>query len=96
MPGIDLHIIMHSLKINPTYKPIIQKKRNFAPDRQKAIEQEVDKLLKAEFIREVYYPTWLANVVMVKKASGAWRMCVDYTNLDKACPKDSFPLPRIN
>ena len=49
-----------------------------------------------EFIWEVYYPDWLANVVMVKKANGKWRMCVDFTNLNKACPKDSYPLPCIN
>ena len=57
---------------------------------------EVNKLLTANFIREVHYPEWLANVVMVKKANGKWRMCVDFTNLNQACPKDSFPLPRIN
>ena len=49
-----------------------------------------------EFIREVYYPDWLANVLMVKKANGKWRMCVDFTNLNKACPKDSYPLPRVD
>ena len=57
---------------------------------------EVNKLLTANFIKEVYYLEWLANVVMVKKANGKWRMCVDFTNLNNACPKDSFPLPRIN
>ena len=53
-------------------------------------------MLKADFIREVYYPDWLANVVMVKKANGKWRMCVDFTDLNKAYPKDSYPLPRID
>ena len=53
-------------------------------------------MLEANFIREVYYPEWLDNVVMVKKANGKWRMYVDFTNLNKACPKDSYPLPRIN
>ena len=48
------------------------------------------------FIQEVYYPEWLVNVVLVKKANGNWRMCVDFTDLNKACPKDSFPLPRID
>ena len=57
---------------------------------------EVSKLLAANFIREVYYPEWLANVVMVKKANGNWRMCIDFTDLNNACPKDSFPLPRID
>ena len=54
------------------------------------------KLLEVDFIREVYYPEWLANVVMVKKANGKWRMCMDFTDLNKACPKDSYPLPRID
>jgi hypothetical protein len=56
----------------------------------------VEKLLKAKFIREVDYPEWLANVVLVKKSNGKWRMWVDLTDLNKACPKDSFPLPRID
>jgi hypothetical protein len=60
------------------------------------ITGEVEKLLKAQFIEEVYYPDWLANVVLVKKSKGKWRMCVDFTDLNKACPKDSFPLPRID
>ena len=57
---------------------------------------EVDKLLAANFIKEVYYPEWLANVLMVKKANRKWRMCIDFTDLNSSCPKDSFPLPRID
>ena len=53
--------------------------------------EEVCKLQDAEFIREVYYPDWLANVVMVKKANGKWRMCVNFIDLNKACPKDNYP-----
>ena len=53
-------------------------------------------MLEADFIREVYYPDWLANVVMVKKANGKWRMCVDFNDLNRAYPKDNYPLPRIN
>ena len=68
----------------------------FAPERDQAIAEEVHKLQEASFIRKVYYPDWLANVVMVKKASRKWRMCVDFTDLNKACPKDSYPLPRVN
>ena len=48
------------------------------------------------FIREVYYPDWLSNVVLVKKASRKWRMCMDFTDLNKLCPKDSYPLPSID
>ena len=58
--------------------------------------EEVRKLLEVGFIREVYYPDWLANVVMVRKNSGKWRMCVDFTDLNRACPKDNYPLPRID
>ncbi|GAU47368.1 hypothetical protein TSUD_403710 [Trifolium subterraneum] len=63
---------------------------------KRAIEEETQKLANAKFIREVKYPTWLANVVMVKKASGKWRMCTDYTDLNKVCPKDAYPLPSID
>ena len=58
--------------------------------------EEVERLLTAGIIQEVYYPEWLANVVMVKKSNGKWRMCVDFTNLNNACPKDIFPLLRID
>ena len=63
---------------------------------QKIIRDEIDKLLEAEFIRKVEYPDWLANVVVVPKKERKWWVCIDYTNLNNACPKDSFPLPRIN
>ena len=53
-------------------------------------------MLEVDFIREVFYPDWLVNVVMVKKSNGKWRMCVDFIDMNKACPKDSFPLPRID
>nr|KYP44401.1 Transposon Ty3-I Gag-Pol polyprotein [Cajanus cajan] len=65
-------------------------------ERKLAVETEVAKLLDAGFIREVHYTTWLANVVMVKKSNGKWRMCTDYTSLNKACPKDAYPLPNID
>ena len=96
MPGIDLNVITHRLNVHPSSKPIRQKKRVFAPERDNAIKEEVQKLTTAQFIREVYYPDWLANVVMVKKTNGKWRMCGDFTDLNKVCPKDSYPLPRIN
>ena len=70
--------------------------RIFAPEHNRAITKEVEKLLEADFIREVFYLDWLANMVMVKKSNGKWRMCVDFTDLNKACLKDSFPLPRID
>ena len=96
MLGISLKIIQHKLNVDPERKPVQHRRKAFALERDQAITEEVAKLLTASFIREVYYPDWLANVVLVKKANGKWRMCVDFTDLNKACPKDSFPLPRID
>ena len=95
MPGILANIIQHHLNVDPKKKPI-QQRRVFAPEQNKAVMDEVNKLLTANFIREVYYLEWLANVIMVKKANRKWRMCIDFTDLNNACLKDSFPLPRIN
>jgi len=89
-------VIEHKLNVNPEKKLVQQKRWVFAPELNQAITDEVNKLLSASFIREVYYPEWLANVVLVKKTNGRWRMCVEFTDLNKACPKDSFPLPRID
>ena len=96
MPGIPPEIIQHKLNVNPDRKPIQQRRRVFAPERDQAVADKVTKLLAVGFIREVHYPKWLVNVVLVKKANGKWRMCVDFTDLNKACPKDSFRLPRID
>ena len=96
MGGIDPTVITHRLNTNPSFKPVKKKRRSFAPERQKAINEEVGKLLQAGVIREVEYPDWLANVVLVKKANGKWRLCIDFTNIKKACPNESFPLPRID
>ena len=96
MLGIDPSVITHHLNIYPSTKTIRQKKRVFAPERENAIKEKVQKLTATKFIWEVYYPDWLANVVMVKKANGKWRICVDFTNLDKAYPKDNYRLSRID
>ena len=96
MPGIDPSVMVHRLNVSPSFPPIQQKKRMFALERDRAITKEIRKLQEVSFIREVYYPNRLANVVTVKKASGNWRMCVDFTDLNKACPKDSYPLPRVD
>ena len=96
MPGIDTEVMEHRLVIDPKHRPTKEKIRGHAPERQKAIVEKVDKLLKTGFIREVNYPDWIFNVVLVKKANGKWRMCIDFKKLNKACPKDSYPLPRID
>ncbi|XP_071907805.1 uncharacterized protein [Coffea arabica] len=96
MPGIPTDLAVHHLDVDPHFKPVKQKKRSFAPERNEVIRAEVGKLLESKIILEVYYPTWLANPVLVKKEDLTWRMCVDFTDLNKACPKDCFPLPRID
>ena len=93
MGGVDPAVINHRLNVNPSFKPVKQKRRSFAPERQKMINEE---LLQAKAIREVEYSKWLANVVLVKKANVKWRLCIDFTYINRACPKDSFPLPRID
>ena len=96
MPGIDPNFMVYRLNVDPNYKIVQQRRRVFTPERYEVIRLEVEKLKKAGFIEDVIYPSWLANVVLVKKSNGQWRVCVDFTDLNKACPKDSFPLPRID
>ncbi|KAL0374129.1 UNVERIFIED_CONTAM: Retrovirus-related Pol polyprotein from transposon gypsy [Sesamum radiatum] len=94
--GIDPEVIVHRLNVDPMMRPIKQKKRSFGAERNRIIEEEVNKLREAGYVSEVQYTDWLANVVVVPKASGKWRMCTDFTDLNKACPKDPYPLPRID
>ena len=94
--GIDPNIISHKLFVCREAKPIAQKRRKLGEERRKADFEETEKLLQAGFIKEIQYTTWLANVVLVKKVNGKWRMCTDYTDLNKACSKDSYPLSSID
>ncbi|NAV21938.1 RNA-directed DNA polymerase, partial [Salmonella sp. zj-h16] len=96
MPGVPREVIEHRLAVRPGARPVRQKVRRQAPERQAFIREEVARLLEAGFIREVIHPEWLANPVVVPKANGKLRMCIDYTDLNKACPKDPYPLPRID
>ena len=96
MLGIDPLVMVHKLNVLPSFLPIRHKKQVFTQERNQAIAKEVGKLQETSFIREVYYPYWLANIVMVKKSNWKWRMYVDFTDLNKACPKDSYPLPRVD
>ena len=96
MPGIPREVAEHSLDVRPNSKPVKQRLRRFDELKRRAIGKELQKLLVARFIKEVFHPEWLANPVLVKKKSGKWRMCVDYTSLNKACSKVPFPLPRID
>ncbi|KAL0446110.1 UNVERIFIED_CONTAM: Retrovirus-related Pol polyprotein from transposon gypsy [Sesamum latifolium] len=94
--GIDPEVIVHRLNVDSIVQPIKQKKRSFGAERNRIIEEEVSKLMEAGYVSEVQYTDWLANVVVVPKASVKWRMCTDFMNLNKACLKDPYPLPRID
>ncbi|GAA0150358.1 hypothetical protein LIER_37105 [Lithospermum erythrorhizon] len=83
MPGVDPIVVVHRLYVDPHYKPIKQKKRTFSEE-------------KGEAIRELLFPTLLANVLMVPKPNRMWWMCIDFTSINKACPKDCYPLPNID
>lgn len=96
MPGMDPDIACHHLSVKPGVKPVVQRKRKMGEERRKVVDDEVKKLVDARFISEIKYPTWMANTVLVKKENGKWRMCVDYTDLNMACPKDPYPLPNID
>jgi hypothetical protein len=95
MSGISREVIEHKLGIDPTSRPIMQKERRYTLESCETIWLEVNKLLEDGFIRLVEYPSWIANLVLVEKPDGSYRMCIDYTSLNKACPKDEYPLPHI-
>jgi hypothetical protein len=97
MPGVSRELAEHKLKVYPQARPIRQKLCRFTPDKREAIRAELARLVAAGFIREVLHHEWLANHVLVlKKNKVDWHMCVDYTDLNKHCPKDPFGLPRID
>ena len=96
MTDIGLAHASYKLNVVPSIRPIRQRVRRFHPDRHQIIQAELENLLKAGFIRKIKYLEWLDNVVAVPKKGGKWRVCVDYSNLNDACPKDIFPLPRID
>ncbi|GJR92811.1 reverse transcriptase domain-containing protein [Tanacetum coccineum] len=96
MTGVPRSIAEHRLNIREECSPVRQKKRGQAPERNKAIQEEVEKLVDAGIMKEVHYHSWLSNPVMVKKHDGTWRMCVDFKDLNNACPKDCYPLPEID
>lgn len=96
MPIIDPNIDYHHLALDLTIKLVSQRKQKDGKEKRREIEDEVRKLVKVGFIQEIKYPTWLANIFMVKKKLGKRRMCVDFTDFNKACPKDPYPLPHID
>ncbi|XP_073121062.1 uncharacterized protein [Henckelia pumila] len=94
--GVSYQVAEHKLNISPGSRPVLQKKRHFGAEKDKVIAKQVQELLRAGHIKKIQFPTWLSNVVLVPKATGKWRMCVDFRDLNKACPKDCYPLPRID
>ena len=96
MPGMDPGLVVHSLNVDPGVKLVVQPARVFHTDIEAQITQEVKKLLAAGFIKPIQHPKWLSSVVLVKKKNGQIWYCVDFRNLNKACPKDEFSLPNIN
>ena len=94
--GIDPDFICHHLNVNPSITSRKQPLRRSSKDHYEAIKDEVTNLKRAGAIKEVFYSEWLANTVMVKKMNGKLRVCVDFTDLNKVCPKDPFPLLRID
>lgn len=96
MPGLDTDIVEHRLPLKPECPPVKQKLRRTHPDMAQKIKEEVQKQINAGFLVTSTYPQWLANIVPVPKKDGKVRMCVNYRDLNKASPKDDFPLPHID
>ncbi|GJS98565.1 reverse transcriptase domain-containing protein [Tanacetum coccineum] len=103
MTGVPRTIIIGGEAFNTEHRvnelkhlePVKQKKRSLAPERNKAIHTQVEELTKANILREVKYQTWVSNPVIVKKANERWKLCVDFTDINKACPKEHHSLPMI-
>ena len=95
-PGVDPEFFFHYLNVNPLVTPKKQLPRRPSKEHAEAIREEVAKLKQAGAIKKVFYPEWLVNTVVVKKKSGKWRVCIDFTDLNKTCPKDPFPMPKID
>nr|GMD36083.1 uncharacterized protein LOC109150426 [Ipomoea batatas] len=93
MPGLDPKVVVHRLAVKKACRPVKQAQRRFRPELIPSIEGEVNKLIEAGFIREVKYPTWISSTVPVRKKNGQICVCVDFWDLNVACPKDDFPLP---
>src|SRR3954463_7684161 len=96
MPGVPRELAEHKLNADPKVRPVKLSLRPFNEERRRAIAEEVQRLLAVGFIRPIKYSKWLANPFLVEKKNGTWRMCIDYTNLNSACPKEQFVIPRID
>ena len=95
-PRVNLEFICHHLNVNPLIVPKKQLPWRPFKEHAEAVRAKVIRLKQAGAIKKVFYPEWLANTIVVKKNSGKWRVCIDFTGLNKACPKDPFPMPKID
>ncbi|GJS37131.1 reverse transcriptase domain-containing protein [Tanacetum coccineum] len=93
---VPRRIVEHVLNVNPSIEPVCQKRKVLASDKIQAVSKKVEEWMKARIVRPMKYPTWISNPVLVKKVDGSWRMCIDFKNVNSACPKDYYPLPDIN
>ena len=96
MSGIDPSIVVHEIKTYPTAKLVRKKLRQVHPQKATAIKADIEKFLKAGFIYPVPLTEWVSNVVLVNKNQGTIRVCINFKDLNKACPKDKFPTPHID
>ena len=95
-PGVDPAFACHNLNVDLLSWPIFQKGQRISPLHKEAIRKEVNRLIKVGAIKEILYPTWLSNTVVVKKKNEKWKVCIDFIDLNKTCPKNPFPLPKID
>ena len=96
VPEVDPEFIVHKLNVDPSSPPKKQKPRRSAKENVEAVRMEVRRLKEAGAIKEIFFPKWLANTVVVRKKNGKWRVCIDFTDLNRACLKDPFPMPKID
>ena len=96
MPGVPTNFAKHKLHVRSDAKPVRHPLRRLSEEKRRVVGEEIARLQAAGFIMEVFFPEWLANPVLVLKKNKQWRMCIDYTSLNKAFPKDPFALPRID
>jgi hypothetical protein len=97
MPGVPRELVEHTLNVVPKARPVKQPLRQFDEPKRKAIAAELHRLENVGFIKEIKTSTWVSNpVIVLKKNTDVRRICVDYTSLNRHCPKDPFPLPRID
>ena len=95
-PEVDLDFIVHKLHVDPLFPSKKQKPRRLVKEHVEAVRQEVKRLKEVGAIKEIFFSEWLANIMVVKKKNGKWRVCIDFIDLNRACLKDPFPMLKID